>query len=200
MVNLAVAGLPNRIPCWQLYNKKSPTFYYTTCSAQLPRIDVVLYTSTWPLRRSSPGLSRPLPSVEVWQQPPSLPQRSSTTRAKLSAYSSALVLTVMIATDVPWRIVMTRFHLVVPLQSPDVTKKLMGQRMQIEGPQIKWKLTVWPRKWFSWSKYLKMALFLCTNLGFHTLEGLERPAVNSRSTSVVPLRFYRCDGSDEDGR
>ena len=141
-----------------------------TCSAQLPRIDAAVYTSVWPLLRSSPGLSRPLPAVEVWQQPPSLPQRSSTTRAELSAYASALVLTVMVVTDVPWRIVMTRFQLVVPLLSHNVTKKLMGQRMQIEGPQIKQKLTVWPRKWFPWNKYHKMALFWLHKYGLPYFE------------------------------
>ena len=45
-----------------------------------------------------------------------------------------------------------------------------------------------------------MAFFVCTNLGFHTLESLGRPAVDSRLTSVVPLRFYGCDGSEEEGR
>ena len=47
---------------------------------------------------------------------------------------------------------------------------------------------------------LKMAFFVCTNRGFHTLEGLKRPAVDSRSTSVVRLRLYGCDGSDEEGQ
>ena len=49
-------------------------------------------------------------------------------------------------------------------------------------------------------KYLKMAFFVCTNMGFHTLEGLGRPAVDSRSTSVVSLRFYGFDDSDEEGQ
>ena len=79
----------------------------------------------------------------------------------------------------------------VPLLSHDVTKKLTDHRMQIEGPGIK-------RKWFSNTS--KWSFIVCTNLGFHTLEGLGRPAVDSRSTSVVPLRFYGYDGSDEEGQ
>ena len=42
-----------------------------------------------------------------------------------------------------------------------------------------------------------MAFFVCTNLGFHTLEGLGRPAVDSRSTSVVPLKSLGYNGSNE---
>ena len=84
----------------------------------------------------------------------------------------------------------------VPLLSHDVTKKLMGQRMQIEGPQIKRKLT--NEKSFHEINTSKWPFFVCTNLGFHTLEGLGRPAVDSRSTAVVSLRFYGCDGSDEE--
>ena len=92
---------PTGPPVDNFTNKKLPTFDHTTCSAQLLRIDVAVYTSVWPLRRSSPGLSRPLPSVEVWQQPPPLPQSSSTTRAELWALSLVPVLVVMAATYIP---------------------------------------------------------------------------------------------------
>ena len=80
----------------------------------------------------------------------------------------------------------------VPLLSHDVTKKLTDHRMQIEGPKLS-------KNGFHEINTPKWPFFVCTNLGFHTLEGLGRPAVDSRSTSVVPLRFYGCDGSDEEG-
>ena len=88
----------------------------------------------------------------------------------------------------------------MPLLSQDVTKKLMGHRMQIEGPQTKQNRPFDQENGFHEINTSKWPFYVCTNLGFHTLEGLGRPAVDRRSTSVVPLRFYGCAGSDEEGQ
>ena len=64
-------------------NLKTWSLFFT-CE-QLPRIAEFVYTSVWPLFRSWPGLSRPLPFDEVWQQMPRLSQIFTTTRALLAA-------------------------------------------------------------------------------------------------------------------
>ena len=87
----------------------------------------------------------------------------------------------------------------VPLLSHDVTKKLMGHRMQIEGPQTKQNRPFDQENGFHEINISKWSFSVSTNLGFHTLVSLGRPAVDSRLTSVVPLRFFGCDGSEEEG-
>ena len=73
---------------------------FSSC-AQLPRIAGFLYTSVWPLLRSCPGLSRPLPLDVVLQQVPWLSQISSTTRALLWAQLRVPVLVAIFDTWSP---------------------------------------------------------------------------------------------------
>ena len=70
-----------------------------TACAQLPRIVAFVYTSIWPILRSClSGLSRPLPSGEVWQQFPWLSQISITARQLLPSYLPVPVLMAILDT------------------------------------------------------------------------------------------------------
>ena len=86
----------------------------------------------------------------------------------------------------------------VPLLSHDVTKKLTDHKMQMEGPQTKQNRPFDQENGFHEINTSKWPFYVCTNLSFHTLEGLGGPAVDSRSNALVSLRFYGCDGSDEE--
>ena len=70
-----------------------------TACAQVPRIVAFVYTSIWPILRSClSGLSRPLPSGEVWQQFPWLSQISITARQLLPSYLPVPVLMAILHT------------------------------------------------------------------------------------------------------
>ena len=106
---------------------------------------------------------------------------------------------------------MTRFQLILPDQSQNVTKNRTDERMHVESIQIcqinRWnnsfqnmyvmnrqKLTVWPGKSILCKKTpQKTAIFVCTNLSYLTFEGPERQTVDTRSTSglaLKPLGYY----------
>ena len=84
----------------------------------------------------------------------------------------------------------TRFQLMVPVPNHNVTKNLTGHRMHIEGPEISLinrqinsfqnmydmlqaKIDRLARKLvFVQKKTSKSPIFVCTNVGYLTLEGL----------------------------
>ena len=82
---------------------------------------------------------------------------------------------------IEWRLCMTRFQLILPVQSQNVTKNRTDHRMHVEGIQIcqingwnnsfqnmcsinRQKLTVWPGKSILWKKTPQERLFLCARI------------------------------------
>ena len=108
---------------------------------------------------------------------------------------------------------MTRFQLILPVHSHNVTKNLTGHRRHVEGPQI-YQINqqtnsfqnMWHaigKKWpfgqeidFVQKNTSKSAIFVCTNLGYLTLEGSGRETVDKRSTLGLSLKTWGYDGSN----
>ena len=108
----------------------------------------------------------------------------------------------------------TRFQLILPVDSDNVTKNRTDHRMHVEGPQIcqinRWnnsfqnmygmnrqQLTVWPGKSILCQKNTSFSPILVdTNLSYLTLERPGRQTVDTRSTSGVPLKTFGYDGTE----
>ena len=102
--------------------------------------------------------------------------------------------------------IMTRFRLILPVHSHNVTKDLTGHRMHVEGPKIRpiafriymtcyrWKSTVLPRKLFVPQKTPKNSLFRRQGIrGILTSGGA---VCQNRSTIRVPLKSLGYKGSN----
>ena len=102
----------------------------------------------------------------------------------------------------------TRFLLILPVDSQNVTQNRTGHRMHVEGPQIcqinRWnnsfqnmygmnrqKLTVRPGKSILCQKTpQKTAIFVCRNRSYLTLKGPVRQTVDTRSTTGGPWKLW----------
>ena len=103
---------------------------------------------------------------------------------------------------------MTRFQLIQPVDSHNVTKNLTGHRMLVAGPQIcqinRWKnsfqsiygilkakIDCLTRKIYFVQKNASKSPFLVdTNLSYLTLEGPGRQTFDTRSTSGMALKDF----------
>ena len=100
---------------------------------------------------------------------------------------------------------MTRFQLILPVDK--VTKNLTGHRMHVAGPQnakltagtiafricmvcYRQQLTAWPGKSILQKKTTIMAILVCTNLSYLTLERPGRQTVDTKSTFGVPPKTW----------
>ena len=96
---------------------------------------------------------------------------------------------------------MTRFQLILPIDSQNITKNRTDHRMRVEGPQIcqinRWnnnyqnmncmnrqQLTVWPGKSILCKKNTSfLPILVDSNLNYLTLEGPGRQTVDTRTQS-----------------
>ena len=102
----------------------------------------------------------------------------------------------------------TRFQLILPVDSQNITTNRTGHRMHVEGTQIcqinSWnnsfqnmygmnrqKLTVRPGKSILCQKTpQKTAIFVCKNRSYLTLKGPVRQTVDTRSTTGGPWKLW----------
>ena len=105
-------------------------------------------------------------------------------------------------------LVTTRFRLILPVHSHNVTKNLTGHRIHLEGPQI-YQINRQTNSFQNMCDMLyvkinrlarkntsKSAIFVCTNMVFLNSEGPGRETVDARSTSGLPLKNWGYDGAN----
>ena len=107
----------------------------------------------------------------------------------------------------------TWFQLTMSVPNQEDTKNLTGHRMHVDGPQISYmnpynnsfqeigthcrqKLTALQGKFVSSKKHLKMANFCVHESGLPDFGRLWRQTLDTRSTSMVPLKYYGNDSSN----
>ena len=95
---------------------------------------------------------------------------------------------------------MTRFQLILPVDSHDVTKNMTGHRMHVEAPQIyqmirhinsfRQKLIVWPGKSIHCTKTPQIRLFLCARNWVTRLQNFLWSILGSTNDFVGLMNFH----------
>ena len=85
-------------------------------------------------------------------------------------------------------LVTTRFRLILPVHSHNVTKNLTGHRIHLEGPQI-YQINRQTNSFQNMCDMLYVKIY-CLCMGFLNSEGPGRETVDARPTSGLPLKTW----------